>query len=238
VRPSVALLVLPLAVVGGAFTAGAKPAPASQFAPSTTYLADCGVCHRSRGEGTERGPRIAGKGRADVDYELTTGRMPLPNPTAKTERRAVRYTPTQIDALVDYVSAFGPGGVDIPTLPPGADESAGGELYRLQCAACHAWAGDGGALLHREAPGLHKATPTQVAEAVRVGPGTMPAFGTAALNDAQLAGVVRYVQYLKHPVDKGGLSLWHLGPVAEGAIAWIVGLGLLLIAIRWIGERE
>ena len=237
-RPHVALLMVPLAALSGALTVGAKPVPAPQFEPSTTYLADCGVCHGSRGEGTRRGPRIAGRGRADVDYELTTGRMPLPSPTAKTERRAVKYTPTQIRALVDYVAAFAPGGVDIPVLASPADVSAGGELYRLQCAACHAWAGDGGALLHREAPGLHKATPTQVAEAVRVGPGTMPAFGTAALDDAQLAGVVRYVQYLKHPVDQGGLSLWHLGPVAEGAVAWIVGLGLLMMAIRWIGERE
>src|SRR5437016_3133621 len=87
--------------------------------------------------------------------------------------------------------------------------------YLADCAACHAWAGDGGALLHREAPSLHRAGATQIAEAVRVGPGLMPAFGAAAISDRQLDSVVAYVRYLDHPKDRGGNPLWHLGPVAE-----------------------
>ena len=89
-----------------------------------------------------------------------------------------------------------------------ASVAQGGSVFRLQCAACHAWAGDGGALLHREAPALHEATPTQIAEAVRVGPGAMPAFGTAALTDGQLADLVAYVRYLDHPKDRGGWTVY------------------------------
>jgi ubiquinol-cytochrome c reductase cytochrome c subunit len=225
----------------GAFAFQPSPAPAA--APPadtrTVYLRDCGVCHGAGGQGGANGPAIAGTGRAIVDYEISTGRMPLPEPDAKTVRRPVRYPPAQIQALVDYVASFAPGGEDIPSLDLRAASLAdGGEQYRLQCAACHAWAGDGGALVNREAPGLRKATPTQVAEAVRSGPGEMPAFGAAALNDGQLASVVRYVEYLKHPRDQGGFSLWHLGPVAEGAVAWVIGIALLILATRWIGERS
>jgi ubiquinol-cytochrome c reductase cytochrome c subunit len=66
----------------------------------------------------------------------------------------------------------------------------------------------------------------------------MPAFGQAALDDHQLDSVVAYVRYLAKPKDRGGEPLWHLGPMAEGAVAWIIGLGLLILATLWIGERE
>jgi hypothetical protein len=29
-----------------------------------------------------------------------------------------------------------------------------------------------------------------------------------------------------------------VGPVIEGAIGWIVGLGLLVIFVRWIGTKR
>ena len=38
--------------------------------------------------------------------------------------------------------------------------------------------------------------------------------------------------------DRGGAALWHLGPLAEGAVAVFVGLALLVVAVRWIGTRS
>lgn len=228
--------------------------------PRQLYLSDCGVCHGADGLGTDRGPTLFGVGRASVDYELSTGRMPLvavgradskpgtplqplPNtapgdPDLVPRRHEPAYPPETIAALVDYVAtAVDGGGPDIPraAIHP-ADLAEGGQLFRLQCAACHAWAGDGGALVRRQAPTLHESTPTQIAEAIRVGPGVMPAFGDAALTDEQLASVVAYVRYLDHPRDRGGQPLWHLGPFAEGAVALVALAGLLLF-VRWIGER-
>src|SRR5205807_6391965 len=128
-------------------------------------------------------------------------------------------------------------GLPVPRTDPAAgDVAAGGAIYRLQCAACHAWAGGGGALLHREAPSLASATPTEIAEAVRVGPDTMPAFGTAAIADRDLDSLVAYVRYLDRPKNRGGEALGHLGPLAEGAVGWIVGIGVLVLLVRWIGE--
>jgi ubiquinol-cytochrome c reductase cytochrome c subunit len=221
------------------------------------FLSDCAVCHGSSGQGTARGVSLKGVGRASIDYELTTGRMPLVaagrsdqpgrpiqplpddalgDPEEVPRRHHPAYSPATIRALVDYVSQLtGGGGPDIPVLR-GGDVAAGGVAFRLQCAACHAWAGDGGALLHREAPSLQSATPTQIAEAVRVGPGQMPAFGTAALDDRQLDSVVGYVLYLRQPNDRGGEPLWHLGPVVEGAVA-LLSIGGLLVLTNWIGDR-
>jgi ubiquinol-cytochrome c reductase cytochrome c subunit len=230
-----------VAIAAGVGAAAAGPTrnasgPSAESARAT-YLADCATCHGSAGEGTDRGPTIAGIGRASVDYVLTTGRMPLTDPNAKVERHPPAYDPETLRALEDYVVSLGPGGTDIPAVDIAkGDIAAGGDLFRLQCAACHQWAGNGGALLHREAPPLTPATPVQVGEAVRTGPGTMPAFGTSAIDDQQLDDVAAFVEQLKHLDDRGGIPLWHLGPFPEGAVAWVAGAGVLLLIARWIGE--
>lgn len=241
----------------------AAPSAASRASASpgadarAIYLSDCAVCHGSDGHGSDRGPTLVGVGRASTDYELSTGRMPLAgaghtddpgtpirplpgqtlgDPNATATRHDPAYSPDTIAALVEYVALLtGAGGPDIPS-PVAGDVARGGELFRLQCAACHEWAGTGGALFQREAPSLHAATPVQIAEAVRVGPGQMPTFGQAALTDAQVNDVVGYVRYLDAPRDRGGADLGHIGPVAEGAVALVAILGIVLL-LRWIGER-
>jgi ubiquinol-cytochrome c reductase cytochrome c subunit len=227
----------------------AGAAPPKQVQPADVgrlFLADCSTCHGADARGTNRGPTLVGVGRASLDYYLTTGRMPitnpdffLGNPDQNLERRKPFYSPQVITALEDHIEGLtGDGGPPIPNMNLNANRAAGGEVFRLQCAACHAWAGDGGALLHREAPQLHDDTATQIGEAVRVGPGLMPAFGQAALDDRQLDQLASYVRYLAHPEDRGGDPLWHLGPFAEGFAAWAIGMTLLLFTIRWIGERK
>jgi ubiquinol-cytochrome c reductase cytochrome c subunit len=216
----------------------ARPAP---FDTNAVYLRDCATCHGPRGEGTPMGPQIASAGGALADYELSTGRMPLGDPHEAVRRRSPRYSRDQIAKLVDYVSAFGGGGggVPIPTVDvAGADVSRGGELYRLNCAACHSWLGTGGALLGREAPPLSHSTPVQVAEAVRTGPGSMPSFGAESISDRDMNAVAAYVREIQHPEDRGGNPLLHLGPFPEGAVAWVVGIGVLLLFVNWVGERE
>ncbi len=224
---------------------------AAQGPVREVYQRDCAVCHGADARGTDLGPDLRGAGPAQVDFQLATGRMPVPRGDAAQHeervsvekaqaRRTPRYDTETRRALVDYVVNLAGGrGPAIPDVMPGTgDVAAGGSLFRQQCAACHAWSGDGGALLQRDAPPTHPATELEIAEAVRAGPGNMPAFGRAAVDDHQLQSLVRYVRYLDHPDDRGGAPLWHLGPLAEGAIAVFVGLGLLVIAVRWIGTRS
>jgi ubiquinol-cytochrome c reductase cytochrome c subunit len=237
------------ATTGATSTAGSTAALAP--AAHDVYLRDCATCHGADARGTEFGPDLHGAGAAQVDFQLATGRMPVPSGDASQhrqrpseaeaqQRRTPKYDAATRRALVDHVVALaGGGGPAIPDVhAQTGDVAAGGTSYRLQCAACHAWSGDGGALLQRQAPSTHAATPLEIAEAVRAGPGNMPAFGRAALSHAQLQSLVSYVRYLNHPKDRGGTPLWHLGPLAEGGIAVFVGLGLLVLAVRWIGTRS
>jgi ubiquinol-cytochrome c reductase cytochrome c subunit len=204
------------------------------------FLRDCSVCHGADARGTQRGPSLAHEGTASLDYWISTGRMPLSSPDVAPERQTPKYSRATINALVDYIQSInGGGGPSIPVIHPAtANVAAGGELFRLNCAACHSWAGTGGALTERAAPSTHEASTTQIAEAVRTGPGRMPAFGPAALTNQQLSEVVAYTRYLAHPTDRGGWALGHLGPYSEGAVAVVIGLGLLVAATRWLGTRH
>ena len=249
-----------LALIGGslavaALTAGASAAPVARQQTTTTtngsnaadiaggrqlYQIACTTCHGAEGEGVEdRGPSLIGVGAASADFYLSTGRMPLDRPRAQAERKRVAYTPVQIRQLVAYVASFGPG-PPIPRIPASAGDLAlGNRLYANNCAPCHSSAGAGGALGHAVyAPPLNRSTPVQTAEAIRVGPGAMPVFGPETLDDEEVASIVRYVEYLRKPDDRGGFGLGHLGPIPEGFVAWVFGLGAMLMAVRWIGTKD
>lgn len=214
-------------------------APGAGDGAGQLFRADCSYCHGTAGQGTELAPTLRGVGRASVYFQLASGRMPLADARATPRRAAPAYSPATIAALVDEVARLtGDTGPTIPEVSPRADVAAGGELYRLDCAACHAWSGEGGALFEREAPSIHAASRIEVAAVIRAGSGNMPAFGQAALSDRQVADVVAYVNELDHSKDPGGNPLWHLGPFAEGLIALGVALPILLAATRWIGERS
>lgn len=203
----------------------------------TVYLRDCATCHAPDGSGTTRGSTLKGQGAAGVDFMLTTGRMPLSTPGRKMKRSAPAYSPAVISALDAYIAALQPGGPAIPSLDLStATLTAGGSLYREQCAACHQAAGEGGALLGQNSPSLVASTPTQVAEAVRNGPGTMPVFGPNALSDRDVASIARYVAALQHVDDPGGNPLGHLGALPEGAVA-LAAMALVIVALRRIGSR-
>ncbi|MDP8977775.1 MAG: c-type cytochrome [Actinomycetota bacterium] len=204
------------------------------------YQQYCASCHGNDGEGLYRGPSLVGVGAASADFYLRTGRMPLQEPDQQARRGVsqVDFTDAQIESLVDYVGSLGEG----PGIPDVDLEDAslarGGELFRLNCAPCHNWDGKGGALVNLEnAPPLHEATPTQVVETIRIGPGAMPRFTHEALSEDEAEDIAGYVAYLNQPEDRGGYGLAHWGPATE-MIAGVLGLGALLLVTGWLGERE
>jgi ubiquinol-cytochrome c reductase cytochrome c subunit len=182
-------------------------------------------------------------GAESADFMLSTGRMPIAAVEEQPPRRPPAYTSAEIAELTAYVASLGPG-PDIPAVDPAAgDLGEGADLYEENCAACHSSTGVGGALTSGlQAPSIMDSTARQVAEAIRLGgaglrTGKMPKFGPDALSDQQVDSIIRYVEYLQHPNDRGGASLAHIGPVAEGFVAWVGALLLLLLFIRWIGKR-
>src|SRR5260370_35884141 len=76
---------------------------------------------------------------------------------------------------------------------------------------------------------------------MRTGPGNMPVFGPGTFTPQQLNSIVTYVEYLKKPENPGGLSLGLVGPITEGLVGILIGLGALMLVSRWIerpGVRE
>jgi ubiquinol-cytochrome c reductase cytochrome c subunit len=172
-----------------------------------------------------------------VDFYVSTGRMPLPSPDAKARRSRPAYSPGEIAAITGYVSSFG-SGPRVPSLASSSGLDRGAELYEQNCAACHSSTAVGGALTSgAEAPSLLEDTRTQIVEAIRIGPGTMPVFDRGTIRDEDAVAIANYVAELQKPQQQGGLSLGRIGPIAEGAVGWIVGLGALLLFCRAIGKR-
>ena len=228
-----------VAAVLAARPAGGQDAPESALPVGPElYLQSCASCHGDQGQGTFRGPTLVGVGAASADYWLRSGRMPLDEPDEEPRRSEPSFSEEQIRVLVAYVASLGEG-PEIPALNADfVDLSRGGELYRVNCAACHNWDGRGGALVNGDnAPALHAVPSRQVAEAIRVGPGTMPVFAEDQLSEGQLNDVVGYVDYLRSPVDAGGFPLGHWGPSTE-TVAGFIGLLILVLVTAWAGERR
>jgi ubiquinol-cytochrome c reductase cytochrome c subunit len=203
------------------------------------FEANCSTCHGLDAQGTDDGPSLQGVGPAAVDFMLSSGRMPLPNPGDQPERGTPKFTPTEIDALVAYVATFAPGGEPIPDVDPSrGDLAAGQQLFLDNCAGCHGAGATGDSVGGGEiAPSLYPPDATQIGEAVRFGPGLMPRFGTETLSDGDVDSLARYLIWIRSNGDEGGLQLGRVGAVAEGLIAVVVGLGLLLLVIRLTGSK-
>jgi ubiquinol-cytochrome c reductase cytochrome c subunit len=201
------------------------------------FATGCASCHGEDLRGRPGlGPSLRGAGAAAADFYLSTGRMPLADPTDAPERAQPAYPRPDIDALVAYVGSF--GGPGIPRVDPGRGDLAKGmEAFTEHCAGCHQIVGRGGIVTGAAVPALDDATPTQLGEAVRIGPYLMPKFSTQQVDPATLNAIARYVQSIRHPDDRGGWGIGNLGPVPEGMVTWFLAMGVLLAVARLIGER-
>lgn len=217
------------------------------------YLRDCAWCHGNGGQGTRFAPDlISGQnGAALTDFMLRTGRMPLSFPEEFVQHTDAVYESEQIEALVEYATSLDDDpGPEIPApRPRDGDIGAGAELYLENCAACHSATGVGGALTSEQeegrsrggpalvAPSLDHSTEVEIEEAMLTGPGNMPVFAEETFTQEERNSIVAYVRYLQEPDNRGGLSIGLVGPVAEGAVAWLFAVGVLALTVRWIGTR-
>ena len=202
----------------------------------TLYVESCASCHGPSGAGTRNGPSLVESGAAAADFYLRTGRMPLAGPNDQAVRKDPLFSEEEIEAIVAYVATFGSG----PAIPELFTDTAslqlGASLYVGNCAPCHGAGGNGGAAGRDAiAPGLHRATEVEIAEALLVGPGQMPRFG---FSQEERDAVVAYVAHLDEAEDPGGADIGGIGPVPEGFVAWAVGMSSLLVVSLLIGSRR
>ena len=235
----VGLLLAILGQIAWSFRPGLSDAQSDQVAMGhQIYQANCSTCHGLGASGTERGPSLQGVGAASVDFMLSSGRMPLAGPSYEPVRGAPKFDPEQIAAVVAYVQTIAPGGEPIPTVVPGAGDLArGSELFVGNCSACHGAGGEGDSVGGGQiAPSLYLPTATQIGEAIRTGPGEMPRFGTQTLSDDDVNSLARYLLWIRDNGKEGGLQLGRVGAVAEGLMAVVIGLGVMLLVIRLTGS--
>jgi ubiquinol-cytochrome c reductase cytochrome c subunit len=211
------------------------------------FQQNCASCHGTQANGVPANgtagafPDLVGLGPATINFWVDSGRMPAANPRSiEAIRRVPRLTHHQALAVSAWVNSLDPSLPDIPTPNlANANVADGAALFALNCAACHTIEGDGDALANSTfAPSLRDIPAFQVVEAIRTGPGNMPRF-TGNLSDYQVRDIVKYVTTeIQHPNNPGGLGLGGLGPVAEGFVALLLGVGVLALIGFWVGERE
>jgi ubiquinol-cytochrome c reductase cytochrome c subunit len=204
------------------------------------YEANCSTCHALDAGGTVNGPSLQQVGPAAVDFMLRTGRMPLANPDDQPERGEPKFNPDEIDALVAYVASIAPGGPPIPTVDVSAGDLAlGSETFLDNCAGCHGAGASGDSVGGGQiAPSLYPADPQEIGEAVRIGPGVMPKFGPETIDQRQLDSLAAYLEWLHDNGGEGGLQLGRVGAVAEGLVAVVIGLGILILVLRLTGAKR
>jgi ubiquinol-cytochrome c reductase cytochrome c subunit len=248
-----AVVVLGLVIVGVCYAAltgqrasaaGSPPGVSAQEIAQGKNLFEvtCAYCHGIDAQGTPHGPSLIGVGAAAVDFQVSTGRMPAKEVGAQVEQKPVVLSAAQTRAIANYIASLG-GGPPIPTAdqvsPAGADVALGQQLFVSDCAQCHNFAGAGGALTYgKYAPALNKATPTQIYEALLTGPQSMPVFNDATITPSEKRAIIRYVTQTRSEPNPGGFSLGRVGPVTEGIVGWLGGIGLMVLAALWITAKQ
>ena len=219
------------------------------------FLVSCAFCHGQNGEGvvaadgkSQLGPSLVGVGAAAVEFQVETGRMPAVQPGQQLAAKPETFNREETEALMAYVASLGPG----PAAPEEADYSIdglseseqreaivnGGNLFLANCSACHNFEGSGGAMpWGKHAPPLKGVDDKHMYEAMLTGPQQMPVFSEGVLRPEDKRDIIAYVNSLEDNPGYGGFSMGGLGPVSEGAFAWLVGIGSLVGFAYWIAAH-
>ncbi|MCX2967674.1 MULTISPECIES: cytochrome bc1 complex diheme cytochrome c subunit [Streptomyces] len=255
---AIVVLIFALAATGGLYAAFAPAgeAQAGETAAAQSlaieegkklYAVGCSSCHGTGGQGTSDGPSLVGVGAAAVDFQVGTGRMPMQAPGAQAPEKPRMYSQAEIDQMAAYIASLGPG----PAIPTeeqygtedlsGEEIAEGGVLFRTNCAQCHNFTGEGGALTRgKYAPDLTDVDAKYIYEALQTGPQNMPSFPDTVMPEKEKRQIIAYLHQVNSSDAKtpGGFKLGGYGPVAEGLFAWVIGLPILVGVTVWVAARN
>ncbi len=206
------------------------------------FLKGCSSCHGLNAEGASIAPSLIGVGAASVDFQVGTGRMPMADMSTQAMRKPRVYNEEETAALAAYVASLAPG----PAIPGESElnyerdgnSAEGGELFRNNCAMCHNFAGQGGALSQgKYAPTLMGVEPKHIYEAMVTGPQSMPVFSDKTITAEEKLSIIKWIKSAEAEPNLGGATMGRIGPVTEGLLAWVLGLGLLIGIAVWLTTR-
>ena len=206
------------------------------------FLKGCSSCHGLNAEGGQIAPSLIGVGAASVDFQVGTGRMPMADMSTQAMRKAPLYDAAETAALAAYVASLAPG----PEIPAESSlnyerdgsTAEGGELFRNNCAMCHNFAGQGGALTQgKYAPTLMGVEPKHIYEAMVTGPQSMPVFSDKTITPEEKLSIIKWIKSAEKEPNLGGASLGRVGPVTEGLLGWVLGLGMLIGVAAWLAMK-
>jgi ubiquinol-cytochrome c reductase cytochrome c subunit len=66
----------------------------------------------------------------------------------------------------------------------------------------------------------------------------MPIFGDGTVTPAEKRDIIAYITATRAEPNPGGLSLGRTGPVTEGLVGWLAGLGFLILIAMWITAKR
>jgi ubiquinol-cytochrome c reductase cytochrome c subunit len=206
------------------------------------FLKGCSSCHGLNAEGAQIAPSLIGVGAASVDFQVGTGRMPMADMSTQAMRKDPLYNAEETAALAAYVASLAPG----PAIPGESElnferdgsTAEGGELFRNNCAMCHNFAGQGGALTQgKYAPTLMGVEPKHIYEAMVTGPQSMPVFSDKTITPEEKLSIIKWIKSAEKEPNLGGASLGRVGPVTEGLLGWVLGLGILIGVAVWLAMK-
>jgi ubiquinol-cytochrome c reductase cytochrome c subunit len=208
----------------------------------TIFLKGCSSCHGLNSEGGAVAPSLIGVGAASVDFQVGTGRMPMQDMSQQAMRKAPLYDEEEVAALAAYVASLAPGPASLTneeiTWERDGNTADGGELFRNNCAMCHNFAGQGGALTQgKYAPTLMGVEPKHIYEALITGPQAMPVFSDKVITPQEKLSIIKWIKAAESEPNLGGAALGRVGPVTEGLLVWTLGLGLLIGIAVWLTAK-
>ena len=206
------------------------------------FLQGCSSCHGLNAEGGSVAPSLIGVGAAAVDFQVGTGRMPMADMSQQAMRKRPVYNEEQVAALAAYVASLAPGPQSVTnaalTWERDGNTAQGGELFRNNCAMCHNFAAQGGALTNgKYAPTLMGVEAKHIYEAMLTGPQSMPKFADKTITPQEKLSIIKWIKSVQSEPQLGGATTGRVGPVTEGLLGWVLGLGLLIGIAVWLATK-
>ena len=190
-----------------------------------------------------RAPNLQGLGAGTVDFWVSTGRMPLANSSVQATRKPPRFNRLQTLEIAACVQSLTPGRASgIPIVNTERRRPRGGQHPvhpQLRGLPHHH--------RRRRRPGSTAPTPRactwppppRSSRPSAPGRATCPASARATSPTPRRVDIAAYVTgVIQHPDNRGGVGLGGIGPVGEGFVGLLIGVGILMLVCFWIGDRS